>query len=210
MRHKEIIIIGNIATGKSSLLELLAKNLPAHPVYADELYKTNPFFQDALLDRKRWSLTSDLWFLTQRIQMTRAYQRKLSGSSMVVDSGVLMSFVYASSRRSTQTMTEVEWQLYNNLYDVLTADLAAPDLVISLNAPVPLLLERIKRRGREFEIKNHSAEYLESLSKGQELLKEHLRSKKIPVLEVDAENTQLLSSPAIVDRVWARLAKGAK
>lgn len=49
--HPYITVIGNVASGKSTLTPFLAKALRAKLVKADELYKTNPFFKDAVVDR---------------------------------------------------------------------------------------------------------------------------------------------------------------
>ncbi len=76
MNYSFITIIGNIASGKSTIAHFLAKQLDADLVMADELYKTNPFFQNAVVDRSRWSLASDLWFLMKRVEMAKELEKK--------------------------------------------------------------------------------------------------------------------------------------
>ncbi|MCG8435543.1 MAG: deoxynucleoside kinase, partial [Gammaproteobacteria bacterium] len=44
-----------------------------------------------------------------------------------------------------------EFSLYQQIYERLAVDTPTPDLVIYLQAPVEVLLERIARRGIEFE-----------------------------------------------------------
>lgn len=162
-------IIGNISAGKSTIATALAKKLSANQIKADELYKTNPFFEDALHDRARWSLTSDIWFLKERVKLFQAHFHNNSANKpkpTVVDSGIAMSWVYANSRQFNQTMTNNEWQLYQELYATLTHQLSIPQTYIFLQTSVDHLLERMTKRGRAFELKHHSREYLESLNFG--------------------------------------------
>src|SRR3989344_2862847 len=97
-RYKLITIIGNIGVGKSTLTGALEREMPAQRVPADSLFKINPFFPLTLNDRARWSLTSDLWFLYERVKAEREIPGFLKTAHVVVDSGLPMSWVYARSR----------------------------------------------------------------------------------------------------------------
>jgi deoxyadenosine/deoxycytidine kinase len=56
-----------------------------------------------------------------------------------------------------------DYQTYRDLYQTLINFLPPPDLVIYLRASVPTLLNRIARRGREYE-RTIPADYLSSLN----------------------------------------------
>ena len=60
------------------------------------------------------------------------------------------------------TLDSDELDLYEQVYSNLTLDIRRPDLVVYLQAPVEVLLERIKRRGIKHE-KWVEAAYLERL-----------------------------------------------
>lgn len=167
-KNKLITVIGNVGSGKSTLTRLLAKKLSATIVPADELYKINPFFPLAVKDRKRWSLASDLWFLRERVNLAKKYPQYLLKKNVVVDSGIPMSWVYANSRLKSGFFTRDEWNLYKNYYRVATANIRPPDIVIFLKAKVPFLMERIRKRGRSFEIKYFDQKYLASLEQSIE------------------------------------------
>jgi deoxyadenosine/deoxycytidine kinase len=48
-------------------------------------------------------------------------------------------------------MSQRDYQVYRSLYDEFIQFLPQPDLVVYLKASIPTLIERIQRRGREFE-----------------------------------------------------------
>lgn len=163
-KYKLIVIIGNVGVGKSTLANILAKKLNAVKIPADDLYKTNPFFNDTVKDRKRWSLTSDLWFLKKRVELAEQYPFYLKENHVVVDSGISMSWVYSNSRLNTGHYNKDEWNLYQIYFDLLTVDLTDPDYLIYLKADVNFLMNRIKKRNRKFEIKFFTVKYLSSLT----------------------------------------------
>jgi deoxyadenosine/deoxycytidine kinase len=57
-----------------------------------------------------------------------------------------------------------DYETYRELYETLVQFLPPPDLVIYLRASVPTLLNRIMRRGRDYE-RSISADYLASLNR---------------------------------------------
>lgn len=183
MKHPYITVIGNVASGKSTVSKLLAKKLGAKLVKADELYKVNPFFKDAVVDRTRWSLASDIWFLIKRVEMAKKIEKALESKPVVQDSGLLMSWVYTNSRLAQGHMNQSETVLYNTISDTITKNVPKETAVIYLKESVPLLLERIKTRGRDFEIKHHSELYLKGLEQSLTQMVKLLRKRQIPVLE---------------------------
>lgn len=188
MKHKLIVVIGNVGSGKSTLCQALAEKLPAKLVPADELYKTNPFFSLTVGDRKRWSLTSDLWFLVERVKLAREAEEMLEKSDVVVDSGIPMSQVYAHSRLGHGYFTSDEWELYRECYGEFTKGLRQPDVVINLKADTKFLRKRIEKRGREFEVVNHSLEYLGGLEKSLEKVVGELKEVGVVVNEFEVED----------------------
>ncbi len=198
--HHHIVIIGNVATGKSTLMHHLGQLLQAKTIPADDLYLTNPFFPLAVRDRARWSLTSDLWFLHERVKITRSIPDLLKKQSVVVDSGVLMSYVYASSRKIAQTMTSEEWNFYHHLYQELVATELQPDLVIFLTSPVEVLLQRIDSRGRQYERDHYTREYLLTIEKSLTQAVQLFKKQNLPVIEIESNQmnpADLLKNPQL-------------
>lgn len=185
-KYKLVTVIGNIGVGKSTLTDLLTKHLPAKQVPADSLFKVNPFFPLAVNDRARWSLTSDIWFLKERIKIAQTIPEKLKKSHVVVDSGLPMSFVYANSRVDSGYFTDEEWKLYKEIHDALVTTASFPGIVIYLKAPVPFILKRIEERGREFELRYYTGEYLDRLAKSLVKERKQLKARRVKVIDIDA------------------------
>ena len=61
------------------------------------------------------------------------------------------------------TLSPEELELYDKVYDHLTFDSPTPDLVIYLQAPVEILLDRINKRGNPEE-RFLTSEYLERIN----------------------------------------------
>jgi deoxyadenosine/deoxycytidine kinase len=183
-----ITIIGNVAAGKTTMAEFLAKTLPGYLESADDLYKTNPFFNESVTDLSRWSLASDVWFLIKRLEMAKELETVLKDQPVVQDSGLLMSWVYANSRVGLQNRSVEQTGIYNNLYATLTSTLPKESLVIYLSLPITVLQQRIFDRRRDFEIKFHTDSYLTTIEDTLHQLVAKLEEHNIRVLSFNEQN----------------------
>jgi len=202
---KLITVIGNIASGKSTFSELLAKNIPAIRVPADELYKKNPFFSLAVRDRKRWSLTSDLWFLYERVQMAKKFPLYLKKKHVVVDSGIPMSWIYANSRLNNGYYNQHEWSLYQRYYEELTSHLFPSDIIVNIEINEKTAFERIRKRNRLFEIRYFTPSYLKGLKRSIQTFRETVKGKT-KIITIDG-NTDFRNNEQTVLAFIAQLLK---
>lgn len=164
---KNIILIGNVASGKTTLMPHLAKILNAGVVDADNLFQTsNPFAKQFLADMQRWALTCELWMTYERLQIMNRAINENQDRNLLVDSGLPMSWVYAYSHFANGIMSQQEWDLYSKLYDDLTQNLHKNVQIIRLKYPINLLMERLKKRGRDYELKYYTEDYLNRLENG--------------------------------------------
>jgi deoxyadenosine/deoxycytidine kinase len=189
--HSLTVIIGNVATGKSVLTRQLAKTTGARPIMADELFKKNPFFQLAVKDRVRWSFVSDTWFLQARYEFMQKIAKMLEKESLIIDSGIYMSYVYAYSKLQMKYFSPDELQLYLKMCAFYFTQVVRPDRVVLLSAPITTSLERIHARGREFEKKFHSKEYLESIEFGLRKLEALLKKQNIQLVKINTSQHSL-------------------
>jgi deoxyadenosine/deoxycytidine kinase len=87
-------------------------------------------------------------------------------------------------------MTARDWQSYWELYQTVITILPPPDLVIYLQASVPMLQERILQRGRDYE-QEIAVEYLMRLN---ELYEEWVEGFTLcPVLTVPTDTLDFIA-----------------
>lgn len=194
---KQIVIVGNVAVGKTTLMKSLEKLQNTTVLGADELFLTNPFFQLSKQDPKRWVFANDVWFLTKRVDMIASHQEKLRTSHLIIDSGLLMSYAYALAHLDNRSMSEEEFALYDSLFDLLCEGIKLPDLVVFLHAPTTVLRKRIEERNRVFEVQNYF-EYLTSVNSATEKMIQKIKGMEIEVLSID---TTHLSPEAVAAEV---------
>lgn len=184
-KHQFVSVIGNVGSGKSTALPILSENLAAEAVEADTFFQTtNPFAKDYLENMDRWAFTNELWMTFERFKMLSNLRdpEKLK----IVDSGLLMSWVYTYSHFLTGRITEDEWNLYRDIFEQLSQHVFnSHAAVVRLKYSVPTLLERIQRRGRDYELKYYTADYLTQLEEGIEALTGELQKKEVFIVEID-------------------------
>ncbi|MEW6645788.1 MAG: deoxynucleoside kinase [Pseudomonadota bacterium] len=148
-----IVVEGPIGVGKTTLARRLAETFGSELMLegADE----NPFLERFYQDPRSAALPTQLFFLFQRARQLQSWrQGDMFAPVRVAD------FLMQKDRLFAQlTLDDDELRLYEQAYEHLTLDAPLPDLVIYLQAPVEVLLERIGRRSRSYE-RQLSADYL--------------------------------------------------
>ncbi len=138
-----ISVAGNIGVGKTTLARNLAERLGCTVML--EPYDTNPFLPDVYAGRKELALDSQLYFLTSRTE-----QLALD----VLDEGQLCISDYIFNKEliyARRLLDARQLALYDKIYPLFAAKVAAPVLVIYMRDSAANCLERIHRRNRPYE-----------------------------------------------------------
>lgn len=140
-----LVVEGPIGVGKTSLAQLLAETLGAELLL--ERAEENPFLERFYRDPKHAALPTQLSFLFQRArQLQQLRQGDIFTPARVAD------FMLEKDRLFAQlNLDDDEFALYEQVYQHLSVDAPAPDLVVYLQAPVEVLMGRILRRGAGYE-----------------------------------------------------------
>lgn len=200
---KFVAVAGNIGVGKSTLVEMLCVRLGWEPFY--EPVTENPYLEDFYADMGTWSFHSQVFFLTHRLRS----HHKLGQhpTSVVQDRSVYEDAeIFAYNLFLQGHISKRDYQTYRDLYETTSRLLPPPDLVIYLRASVPTLLNRIERRGRNYE-RTIAPEYLTGLNNLYEQWIENFTL--CPILSVPADQLDYVSHSGhlrlIVDKVQDKL-----
>src|SRR5687767_12393849 len=139
MPFQYIAIEGPIGAGKTSLAERLATRLDASTVLED---RENPFLADFYSGRTGAALQAQLFYLLNRHrQQLTLRQGRLFSQATITDYLFDKDKIFAYLN-----LDDNELFIYQRLYDLLSADVPSPDLVIYLQAPTDVLERRLKER----------------------------------------------------------------
>jgi len=144
LQFRYIAIEGPIGAGKTALAERLGARLEATVVLEET---DNPFLGDFYADRPGSALQAQLFYLlTRHRQQTSLRQTDLFTQTTIADYLFDKDKIFAYLN-----LDDNELFIYQRLYDLLARDVAAPDLVVYLQAPTEVLLRRIHTRRRDPE-----------------------------------------------------------
>ena len=139
MAFHYLAVEGPIGVGKTALAERLASRLDATTILEDA---DNPFLADFYGDRPGAALQAQLFYLLNRHrQLTGLRQADLFLQTTVCDYLFDKDKIFAYLN-----LDDNELFIYQRLYDLLARDIPVPDLVVYLQAPTEVLLERLGRR----------------------------------------------------------------
>ena len=141
MDFRYLAIEGPVGVGKTTLAERLAARLDARGVFDD---RENPFLVDFYAGRSGAAFQTQLFFtLARHRQLTGLRQRELFNQTTICDYIFERDRIYAFV-----SLDDNELFIYQRLFELLTRDLPAPDVVIYLQTPTEALRRRLRDRER--------------------------------------------------------------
>ncbi len=153
---KFIAIEGPIGVGKTSLAIKLAETYSAQLLREEA--EANPFLPRFYQNPREMALATQMFFLLQRSQQINSLrQDDLFHQATIADYLIDKDRLFAEV-----TLDADELALYDGVYRHMTVDAPKPDLVIYLQASVPVLRQRIEKRGIHYE-RYAESRYLQNL-----------------------------------------------
>jgi len=206
-KNHYISVAGIMGSGKTTAANLLARELNFHLL--EENVKENVFLPLFYKDAKRWALPAQLFYLREKTHQLEKIKNLLTKASVIQDSPIYQDhFTYAKAQLLLGNMSNDEYALYQNFFDVFHQNLPIPDLIIQLEASLPVIHSRIQNRARDYE-KEVDPAYIKLL---HGLQKDWLsQSPHLKIATVNTDNLNLAASPAhqkeFVEMVKKKLAQ---
>jgi deoxyguanosine kinase len=196
VKYRHIAVEGPIGAGKTSLARRLAEHLEGDLLLEDAV--DNPFLPRFYQDSKRYALATQLYFLFSRTaQLREAMREALFRRPLVTDYLLEKDQIFARIN-----LDEDELVLYQRVYGDLKLQVPVPDLVIYLQAHPSTLLDRVRRRGIDFE-RLISEAYLVRLAEGYSRFFNQFDAA--PVLIVNSDNLDFAHSQEDFDLLLERM-----
>ncbi len=194
-----ILVAGNIGSGKTSLTERIGARLGWRTAF--ESVSDNPYLAEFYADMRQWSFHLQVFFLGHRAQQHRALAH--SPESAIADRSIYEdAYIFARALHHLGNLNERDYQSYRAVFDLVVAGLPRPDLLLYLRAPVNVILDRIRKRGRGMET-GISAEYLTLLDTFYE---EWVQTFDLcPVLTIQTDDLDFVNKPRHLDIVVKRI-----
>jgi deoxyadenosine/deoxycytidine kinase len=199
--HRYVVIEGPIGVGKTSLVRRLGRSFGSELVLEQDA--ENPFLERFYRNPRAVAFQTQLHFLFQRArQLQELRQADLFEKVRVADYMLEKDRLFARL-----TLDDEEFALYEQVYERLAIDAPQPDLVVYLQAPVDVLLERIARRGIDYE-QQIDRRYLERLTDGYARF--FLEYEAAPLLIVNAAEIDPVGNDDDYEGLLAEIVKPRK
>ena len=177
-----IAIAGNIGAGKTSLTELLAKHYNWEPHYEDVI--DNPYLDDFYNHMERWSFNLQVYFLKSRFEQLLSFRE--NNKTVIQDRTIYEdAHIFAPNLNAMGLMNQRDFNNYKGIFELMESLIQGPDLLIYLRSSIPNLVNKIHKRGREYE-SSISIDYLSRLNERYEAWISSYDPSKLIIIDVDS------------------------
>ena len=178
-------IAGNIGVGKTTLCKLLAKHYNWVPSF--ESVDNNPYLNDFYLDMQRWSFNLQVFFLNSRFRQVKEI---LNSKKTIIQDRTIYedAYVFAPNLHAMGLMSSRDYENYLSLFALMESFVSPPTVLIYLKSTVPHLVNKIQKRGRNYE-ESIRIDYLNRLNERYEAFFSNYKHNYI-VFDCDNMNFQ--------------------
>lgn len=190
---KMVIVVGGmIGLGKSSVAEMLGKHFGSDVFYESvEENPILPLFYTASpeeIEKKRYPFLLQLYFLDTRF---KSIKQALVQDNNILDRSIYEDWYFAKKNMELGRITELEMKVYENLADNMMEELKelpkkSPDLMVYLKGSFETVLDRIRKRGRSYELDSELVDYYRVLWEGyDEWVNNHYKASQVLIIDMD-------------------------
>ncbi|EES50319.1 deoxynucleoside kinase [Clostridium botulinum] len=181
-----------IGAGKSSLAKIIGEHFGTDVFY--ESVDDNPILplfytaSDDEIQKKRYPFLLQLWFLNTRF---KSIKKALVNDNNVLDRSIYEDWYFAKVNRDLGRISDLEFNIYEELLNNMLEELdelpkKAPDLMIYLSGRFETILDRIRKRGRGYELDESLVSYYKTLWEGYDAwVNEHYNASEVLIINID-------------------------
>ncbi len=187
-----LVVGGMIGLGKTSVSKVLGEHFGSEVFYESvEDNKILPLFYTASeeeIQAKRYPFLLQLWFLDTRF---KSIKQALVNDNNVLDRSIYEDWYFARKNMELGRISALEMEVYENLADNMMEELKelpkkSPDLMIYLKGSFDTVIDRIKKRGRDYELDEALVEYYRCIWKDYDnWVMNHYDASEVFVIDMD-------------------------
>ena len=187
-------IEANIGVGKSSLAEILSKKIGTQ--WFPEPVDDNPYLTKYYDDMNTYGFIMQMYLLGTRY---RNMKRAMLSKNSIEDRTLEGDKIFAKVNYLQGTMNKDQLDVYDNLSEVMLEEIEgmprkAYDLIIFLDTDIDDMINKIKLRGREYELSDDLITYYKMLlEQYAQWAKEYNRG---PMLKIDVRGMDFVNNAA--------------
>ena len=176
---KYIAVEGAIGVGKTTLVKRISDSIKCETMF--ENYADNPFLKTFYDSNSDNSFSTQLYFLLKRLEQSKLF---INNTNLIIS-----DFYFGKDDLFAKlNLNEIEYSMYCEIREKLNFNPPTPDLIIYLQAPTDVLIDRIKKRNHSFEAKMKK-NYIESVN---EIYMKHFHEYKLsPLLIINTSNVNI-------------------
>lgn len=207
-----IVLAGTIGAGKSSLTALIANHFGSQAFY--ESIDDNEVLPLFYADPNKYAFLLQIYFLNKRFE---SIKQAMKDDNNVLDRSIyedsLLFHLNADLGRATDTEVKVYDELLANMLEELpyAAHKKHPDLLVHIRVSFETMLERIEKRGREYEQLTFDPslyDYYKELNKRYDQWYEEYNES--PKIQIDGDQFNFVEDPQAAQAVLTMVDEALK
>lgn len=186
-----IVVGGMIGVGKTTVAELIAKELNTDIFYekVDGNSLLKKFYTASKEDEEkyRYPFLLQLYFLNERF---KTIKKSLYNQNNVLDRSIYEDWYFAKVNHDLGRISSTEFSIYESLLDNMMQELKglpqkSPNLMVYLKCSFETVIDHIKKRGRSFESKGQRDYFYKLWSGYDNWVNNYYKASEKVVIDMD-------------------------